>query len=91
MLLLLTINPQLFYDMIQLEIRGVTIKYSSQKKKDANKTQVILLHRLEELEAHSGELSYETIFQLLLQSSRRELETIFQLEAEGAAVRSRAK
>ena len=36
MLLLLTINPQLFYDMIQLEIRGVTIKYSSQKKKDAN-------------------------------------------------------
>ena len=89
MLLLLTINPQLFYDMIQLEIRGDTIKYSSQKKKDANKTQDILLHRLEELEAHSGELSHES--ELLLQSSRRELETIFQLEAEGAAVRSRAK
>ena len=30
------INPQLFYDMLQLEIRGETIKYSAAKKKETN-------------------------------------------------------
>ena len=84
-----TINPQLLYDMIQLEIRGETIKYSAAIKKEKNSTQLKLLHQLEELEAQAGPDTPDATE--LLQSTRAELENIFRLEAEGAAVRARAK
>ena len=84
-----TINPQLLYDMIQLEIRGETIKYSSALKKKRNQSQDQLLHQLELLEAQADQDTPDTAE--LLQNTRSELEKIFRLEAEGAAVRARAK
>ena len=39
-----SINPQLLFDMVQLEIRGETIKYSAAKKKNKNATMQLLLH-----------------------------------------------
>ena len=83
------INDQLLFDMIQLEIRGNTIKYSSAKKRAKSSTVETLLHRLEELEAMSGNNSPEAA--TLLASTREELENIFKAEAEGAAVRARAQ
>ena len=83
------INPQLLFDMIQLEIRGETIKYSSRIKKETNGKTRLLLHQLEQLEAVSASDDPQT-FQLY-QNSKSELEKIFKLEAEGAAVRARAK
>ena len=79
-----TINPQLLYDMLQLEIRGETIKYSSAKKKQKNETMQLLLHRLEELEAQAGSDTVDVSD--MLKSTRAELETIFRIEAEGAVV-----
>ena len=84
-----TINDQLLFDMIQLEIRGNTIKYSSAKKKEKSNTMETLLHRLEELEAKNGNDTPEAT--VLLHSTKAELETLFRLEAEGAAVRARAR
>jgi hypothetical protein len=83
------INPQLLFDMIQLEIRGETIKYSSTLKKKKNHTQDLLLHQLELLEAQADQDTPNTA-ELLL-NTRTELEKIFRLEAEGAAVRACAK
>ena len=48
-----------------------------------------LLHRLEELEAKNGNDTPEAT--VLLHSTKAELETLFRLEAEGAAVRARAR
>ena len=83
------INDQLLFDMLQLEIRGNTIKYASAKKKESSSLMRTLLHRLEELEALSGNNTTEA--NILLESTRAELESIFKMEAEGAAVRARAK
>ena len=49
----------------------------------------LLLHCLEELEARPNDDTPSAT--TLLQSTRDELENIFKLEAEGAAIRSRAK
>ena len=84
-----TINDQLLFDMIQLEIRGNTIKYSAFKKREKSNTMKMLFHRLEELEAKSGSNSPEAT--ILLDSTRSELEAILKTEAEGAAIRARAK
>ena len=84
-----TINDQLLFDMLQLEIRGNTIKYSAAKKREKSNIMKMLFHRLEELEAKSGNNSPEAT--ILLDSTRSELEAIFKTEAEGAAIRARAK
>ena len=83
-----SINPQLLFDMVQLEIRGETIKYSAAKKKKKNATMQLLLHRLEELEAQSGSDTVDVAD--LLKTTRTELEALFRHEAEGAAIRARA-
>ena len=83
------INPQLLFDMIQLKIRGATIPYSTRKKKETGSKCQLLLHQLEMLEANSA-LDDPNIFEQY-QNSKNELENIFKLEAEGAAVRARAK
>ena len=83
-----SINPQLLFDMVQLEIRGETIKYSAAKKKNKNATMQLLLHRLEELEAQSGSDTVDVAD--LLKTTRTELEALFRHEAEGAAIRARA-
>ena len=49
----------------------------------------LLLHQLEELEAKAGNDMPDS--SALLQTTREELENIFKMEAEGAAIRSRAK
>jgi hypothetical protein len=66
--------------MIQLEIRGETIKYSSRIKKETNAKTRLLLHQIELLEASYASEDPQ-IFELY-QNSRNELENIFKLEAE---------
>ena len=83
-----TINHQLLFDMLQLEIRGETIKYSSAKKKSKNATMQLLLHRLEELQAQSASDTVDVSD--MLKKTRAELEALFRVEAEGAAIRARA-
>ena len=82
------INDQLLFDMLQLEIRGNTIKYAAAKKREKSMTVKMLCHRLEELEAKSGNNTPDST--ILLESTRSELEAIFKADAEGAAIRARA-
>ena len=84
-----TLNPQLLYDMIQLEMRGVTIKYSSRVKKERSSKTNLLLHKLESLETAADRQTPEEEEELI--DIKNSLEEIMKIEAEGAAVRSRAK
>ena len=45
-----SLNPQLFFDIILMEIRGETIKYSTEKKRNRLAEQQFLLHETERLE-----------------------------------------
>ena len=84
-----TINHQLLYDMIQLEMRGETIKYSSWLKKERNSTTELLLHQLESLEIAAHRQTPDEKEDM--NEVKSKLEDIMKVEAEGAAVRSRAK
>ena len=87
----LTINPQLFLDVILLEMRAMTIKYSSNKKKQRQTNELLLLHELEQQEAalhadpDNDEISNK------VKDLNRQLDDINKTEAERAAVRCRAK
>ena len=84
-----TINPQLLYDMIQLEMRGETIKYSARLKKERNSSTKLLLHQLESLETAAHRQTPEEKDEI--SDIKNKLEDIMKVEAEGAAVRARAK
>ena len=46
----LKINPQSFLDILLLEIRGMTIKFSAKKKRERESKEVMLIHEIEVLE-----------------------------------------
>ena len=54
----LKINPQVFLDVLLLEIRGITIAYSSKKKRERQAKEFNLVKELEDLENKSGALPW---------------------------------
>ena len=73
----LTINPQLFLDTLLLEIRGLTIKHSSEKKKDRVSRQQMLSHEIEALETNFYNDPNDSISNEDLQRKKTELEDIY--------------
>lgn len=88
----LCINPQLFFDVLLMEVRGETIKYSSRIKKERNQRKDFLLS---ELDHHTGLLNstqddLNLDLNITIEQYRTELENINLHETNGAAIRSKA-
>ena len=90
----LKINPQSFLDVLLMEIRRVTICFSSKKKKERIKKEEELINEIEIIEAKIAAQENEAAFQVLntnLLAKKLELENIFAIQAQGAFVRARAQ
>ncbi|MCU7800901.1 MAG: hypothetical protein KZQ70_12335, partial [gamma proteobacterium symbiont of Lucinoma myriamae] len=83
--LLLSINDQLFFEVLLMEIRGKSISYSSYLKKREDKTEKNLLQDIENIEKEL-QTNHE-----LLDLKKKELSDIRRKKMEGVKVRSRAK
>ena len=87
----LSIDEQSFFELILLNIRGMTIPYSTYKKKEKNykknnlESQIEILNKLTSINVNS------TIFQEMLTNSKEELENIRKEEIKGLFLRSKAK
>ena len=86
----LSINPQLFFEVLLMEIRGLTIGYSSQLKRAKNLRYSELLRAIEEkeLQFHANPDDNDVIDSL--QNLKSELENLNNILAQGAAIRARA-
>ena len=80
----ISIDDQLFLDVMLMEIRGKTISYSSYKKKQETSEYDNILQEIEELEKN-------LLHPELLEQKKAELINIRQKKMEGVAVRSKAK
>ena len=58
----LKINPQAFLDILQIEIRGFSISYSSKKKRDRLAQEVLLLQEIELFEKRIAECANDLDF-----------------------------
>ena len=75
-----------------MEIRGATIKFSATKKKNNAAREQLLIHDIEILHFQSqATAGHNPFIEDELTLKRNELETLLQVESEGAYVRSRAK
>ena len=83
--LLLTINNQLFWEILLLEIIGKTIAYSSYKKKQENNREAELIKEIENLEKRENS-NFEAC-----DKKKKELQDLRQKRLEGVRIRSRAK
>ena len=90
----LSINPQLFLDVLLLEIRGLTIRYSSKKKRERQAAEISILNELEKLEidmANTMDASIYEEYNEKISTKREELENLLTVQAEGAFIRARAQ
>ena len=89
----LSINPELFLDVLLLEVRQITIKYSVIKKKERVATEQLLLHEIETLESGLNKSSGDdfNIISERLQLKKNDLEAVYDHKAQGAFIRVRAK
>ena len=88
------INPQALLDILQLEIRGFTISFSSKKKRDRIAKEVIIAHEIEVLEQKIHACNDDTNFSIInesLQFKKRELEDLYNYQAQGAFIRAKAR
>lgn len=83
--LIFTINDQLFFEVLLMEIRGKTISYSSFLKKQANKEEEKLLKDIQQLQSEA------TIDHDLLRAKNQALEEFRNKKMEGVKLRSKAK
>ena len=81
----LTINDQLFFEVLLMEIRGKTISYSTFKKKNEKIKENQLIHEIENLQ---NDLRDENIATLEFKS---ELEILRKTYLEGMIIRSKAQ
>ena len=86
-----TINPQLFFECVLLEIRGKTIGYCAWKKKSKNGAQNLALHRLELAEINSDKQPNSDDLKRQLDLAREEVEEFTRKEAEGMQCRARVQ
>ena len=82
----LTINDQLFFEVLLMEIRGKTISYSSFKKKKENINENKLLSEIEELQNDIRDENIET-----LELKKSELELLRKTKLDGMIIRSKAQ
>ena len=87
----LSINDELFFDLLCLEIRGQSIKFATIKSRKEKAEYASLLHNVEYLETKLHSLPDNIQIIQDLQLAKDSLETHHKNEANGAAVRSRAK
>ena len=90
----LKISPQSFLDILQLEIRGFTIKYSSRNKRNRLAQELLLIEEIELLESKINVCNDDTNFQLInqkLHSKKEELENLYSYQAQGAYIRAKAR
>ena len=85
----LRINPQAFLDILQLEIRGFSISYSSKKKRERIAQEVLLLQEIEILEKKVAECTDDINFDNMnqvLSNKKEELENVYAYQAQGAYI-----
>ena len=82
----ITIDHDIFLEMLLLRIRGETVKFVSREKKKTSKIENKLIDEIETLESQE---SMETVNSSLLQDKKSELETIRAKKIEGQIIRSR--
>ena len=81
-----TINPQLFLEMILLELRGLSIAFSSNLKKQENIKEKEIEQKILELENLNLEENFDLISQL-----KQELQLLRENKLKGVLVRSKAR
>ena len=87
----LKINPELFLETLLMEIRRVTISYSAEKKRNRLAEEQMLVHDIEILEKHSqNSIDPNDEAAAELEQKRQALENIYNYQARGAYIRSRA-
>ena len=86
-----TIDPQLFFETLLLEIRGKTISYCAWKKKTKNAAQNLAIHRLELAEIASDKQPESTDLKKQLDLAKEEVDKYARKEAEGAECRARVQ
>ena len=86
----ININDQLFFDVLLMEIRGETIKYSATKKRMRNARSRFLNTEIVKLEAQLQDNIDDLNLMGLLENAKTELETYNDIEAAGAALRCKA-
>ena len=90
-ILQLKINPELFLDTLLMEIRRMTILFSARKKRERIALEQLLNHDIEilELNLQQNPVNNETM-QVELDEKRAALEDMYNYQAHGAYIRSRA-
>ena len=81
-----TINSQLFLETLLMEIRGKTISYSSNKRKERDKIERDLLKDIDTLECNVNQASIQ-----LLENKKQDLENIRKEKIKGKIIRSRVQ
>ena len=84
--LCLTINDQLFFEVLLMEIRGKSISYSSYKKREDNKQEKRLNDEITELENDLNDTNIYT-----LEAKKTELEALRKKTVDGLIIRARAQ
>lgn len=84
--LCLTIDDQLFFEMLLLSIRGKCISYASHKKKEDNRMEKEILSEIKYLEENVTEDNIQ-----ILEQKRQELLELRKKKVDGMIIRSRAK
>ena len=84
------ISDQLFFEMLKLEIRGKTIKFSSERKKELKKKEVEIEREIETLKQRV-DVSDSVSPLKLLAEKQQELEELRLPQVKGAMLRSKAK
>ena len=82
-----TINDQLFFETLLMEIRGKTIAYATNKR-IRNKREEILLKRIE---LNENLISFDSNKQEELEKDKKELESLRKIKMDGVKIRSKAR
>ena len=85
-----TIDKQLLFETLLFEIRGDTIKYSAEQKRNKNAERKLILHNLEEAEKESDKDPSNEAKRDRLDDCKQTANDFERKEAEGAATRARA-
>ena len=86
-----SINDQLFFDQILMEIRGMTIPYATKRKKDKLREEETLMKQISILNIFSQSSPESDIFMELLEEYKNKLENLRKEKLNGLILRSKAK
>ena len=88
----LSLNPELFFDVLQMEIRRISIQYASTKKRNQNYEEQKLLKDIDLLERRlQNNNGVNDHIADELELKKISLEDIYKHKAQGAYIRSRAR